>query len=149
MDISQYRLLPDWPDFLKAYKTSIGHEGGYANDPKDNGGETYCGVARKFWPNWAGWQIIDKNKPLKKGQLIADETLNMILLAFYYDNFWIKVGASRIEDKEYAKKQFDRAINLGVSEAIKEAELAINMPVTGKLSDVLIEALNHPDKHLL
>lgn len=37
-------------DFDKAHLEVMGNEGGYANNPVDAGGETYKGIARKFWP---------------------------------------------------------------------------------------------------
>jgi lysozyme family protein len=51
--------------FKTAYALTMGHEGIYSNNPKDRGGETYKGIARKFHPSWEGWKAIDrmKNKP--------------------------------------------------------------------------------------
>lgn len=46
-------------EFKPAFEQTIAHEGGYMNDPDDPGGETYKGVARKYWPKWLGWHIID------------------------------------------------------------------------------------------
>ena len=48
--------------FSEAEKITCKNEGGYANNPSDNGGETYAGIARKFWPNWSGWAKIDAIK---------------------------------------------------------------------------------------
>ena len=28
--------------------------------PEDRGGETYRGIARRAWPKWAGWKIVDR-----------------------------------------------------------------------------------------
>ncbi|MBC7912857.1 MAG: hypothetical protein H7Y07_01930, partial [Pyrinomonadaceae bacterium] len=49
-------------NFDLAYKITMHNEGGYANDPQDNGGETWKGVARNFCPKWAGWVIVDRIK---------------------------------------------------------------------------------------
>ena len=46
-------------DFNKAYKATMGHEGGYVDDPADKGGETYKGIARRYNPGWGGWKQID------------------------------------------------------------------------------------------
>jgi lysozyme family protein len=60
-------------DFNKIYPTIVKYEGYYVNDPRDPGGETYSGVARKFNPNWKGWLIIDKYK-YDNGGYIAKNT---------------------------------------------------------------------------
>jgi len=51
-------------NYLIAIIKVLKSEGGHANDPDDGGGETYRGIARKFWPQWAGWKIIDAAKML-------------------------------------------------------------------------------------
>jgi len=38
-------------NFEDAYERTAQIEGFYVNNPNDNGGETYCGIARKFHPN--------------------------------------------------------------------------------------------------
>ena len=40
--------------FLTAFANTMIHEGGYSVDPGDSGGETYMGISRHHWPDWAG-----------------------------------------------------------------------------------------------
>ena len=49
-------------DFQEAYDILYTHEGDYANDPDDYGGETYKGVSRRYQTTWKGWTIIDELK---------------------------------------------------------------------------------------
>ena len=49
-------------NFQQAFQHTAAAEGGYSNNPKDKGGETYRGIARKYWPDWAGWIIVDEYK---------------------------------------------------------------------------------------
>lgn len=44
------------------FESILKHEGRYANLASDSGGETYCGIARNYQPNWDGWQEIDQAK---------------------------------------------------------------------------------------
>ena len=46
--------------FDEAIKKILDHEGGYVNNPKDKGGETYMGISRKAHPKSKVWSIIDK-----------------------------------------------------------------------------------------
>lgn len=68
-------------------------EGGYVNDPDDRGGETYRGVARKFWGTWKGWDIIDEiqeTRPMKFNEIIKNDDLDLQIAEFYRKNFWRK-----------------------------------------------------------
>lgn len=56
-------------------------EGGYVNDPDDQGGETYCGIARKHHPGWPGWQTVDAAQ--HKDSLGLRESLMPALQAFW------------------------------------------------------------------
>ena len=38
-------------NFDSAFTIILGSEGGYVNDPRDSGGETKYGIAKKFYPN--------------------------------------------------------------------------------------------------
>jgi hypothetical protein len=48
-------------DFSAALSLTLAKEGGYVNNKKVRGGETYCGINRKSHRRWEGWKIIDKN----------------------------------------------------------------------------------------
>lgn len=46
--------------FKDTYALILKWEGvAYENDPDDDGGETFCGITRKFEPSWQGWAMID------------------------------------------------------------------------------------------
>ena len=38
-------------DFATAYAPLAGFEGGWCNVQGDSGGETYAGIARRYWPD--------------------------------------------------------------------------------------------------
>lgn len=113
--------------FESAYKAVKQAEGGYVNHPNDNGGETYAGVARKFHPNWQGWQIIDrlKKQPGFPKSLDSNTELQALKRVFYYDNFWLKIGADRLKSPSFSKYLMDMAVLHGVSSALKLAQESI------------------------
>lgn len=79
-------------------------EGGYVNDPVDPGGETYRGITRKNWPDWAGWEYVEK-RDLRKADEFVDE--------FYLQNFWLASGCDKMSTAA-AICVFDSAVNCGV-----------------------------------
>jgi lysozyme family protein len=136
-------------NFDIAYKKTSGNEGGYANVSGDNGGETYCGISRKFWPNWAGWKIVDANKPLKHNQIIKNPTLESLVKGFYKKEFWDKIEGDKIDNQDVADTLYDFGVNAGTGVSIKQIQKVLGLPVTGKITEDLIEAINNPERMLL
>jgi lysozyme family protein len=116
-------------NYKEAYKVVMGHEGGYANDPDDTGGETWKGVSRKNFPNWRGWHIIDsyRHKPNFPANLSADADLEAAVQEFYKANFWDVLRLDNIKDPKIALEMFDTAVNCGVGTAARYAQIALNV----------------------
>lgn len=72
-------------NFKLAFNFTMQSEGGYVNDPKDLGGETYRGISRRFNPQWSGWSLIDK-KDFKAADAFVEE--------FYFNNYWRNNGCN-------------------------------------------------------
>ena len=79
-------------NFDKALEILLANEGQYANDKEDLGGETYCGISRKFNPSWAGWQIIDKannlypNDDKEFNSYLIDHDISKLFYSSYSSN---------------------------------------------------------------
>lgn len=116
-------------------------EGGYVNDPDDNGGETYLGISRKFNPKWGGWAIIDKEK--KKGlkgitsRLKANHELTDKAKLLYKENYWDILELDDIPNQKIAHQLFDTCVNCGAKVAIDIAQQVTGMSKTGKWSSEL------------
>ncbi len=95
-------------NFDPAYRIVRKHEGYYANDPDDLGGETYAGVARAIHPNWSGWPHVDNYKyvkgPLSNNQQIPG--MEPFVKEFYRQR-WIKSRAGEINNQNVANIYFD------------------------------------------
>lgn len=135
-------------EFLAAHKKTSAYEGGYAKVEGDRGGETYAGISRVSWPSWQGWAIVDAHKPLKHGGKINSPNLQYLINLFYKRNFWDKVAGDAIEDQETAFKLYDFAVTSGHPMSIKQIQKVLGLPVTGKLTDALVAAINKPSKYL-
>jgi lysozyme family protein len=131
-------------NFKIAIDPVLAIEGGWVRDPNDNGGETYRGVARKFWPNWKGWTIVDQYKtfPNFPANLKGLVDLNQLVIDFYDVNFWDKIGGDNIKNQSIADLLVDSAVNEGISAAVKRAENIVGLPKTGIISLLLINKLN-------
>ena len=118
--------------FKQAYNITMKNEGGYVNDVRDLGGETYKGISRVFWPHWEGWKIIDNAK--KTGQSFPDcltlfdyEGLNNEMVPeFYKTNFWNRFVGDKIEHQLIANELFDTGVNMSVSRAVTFLQESLN-----------------------
>ena len=115
-------------NFEPAFQKTMGHEGGYSNDPVDQGGETYRGVARRFHPDWPGWKIIDsqKNNPNFPKILDGNADLQNHVKRFYKDTFWSRFQGDALPDQGLAEELFDTAVNMGVHKAIAFLQQSLN-----------------------
>ncbi len=137
-------------DYNLAYRKILKSEGGYVNDPDDRGGETYKGIARKFWPGWLGWTVIDSlkkagkfpKKPVTPNEIEIDTQLQNEVRMFYYHQFWSKIGGDKIKNQSIAEMLLDAAVNEGIVPAIRRAETITGVKITGKITPELITKLN-------
>jgi len=122
-------------DFYIAFKETIKKEGGYVNDPKDSGGETFMGIARKIHLEWDGWIIVDASKKHIKsdaglsGMLLANECLIELVENLYVKKYWNRIKGFNIEDnlQIIANYLFESAVHIGVRNAIRCLQRALNI----------------------
>lgn len=119
-------------DFAIAYKPVKDFEGQYSNDAADRGGETYCGIARNFFPKWPGWTILDREKRIAGGNiakmkkaLLADGQISKLVDEWYRAEWWDRLGLGVLPQK-LANEIFEQAINLGKGGAGKKVQLMCN-----------------------
>jgi len=134
--------------FLKAMLEVRRSEGFYACDPQDPGGETYMGVARKFFPKWKGWMIVDAVKREHGGKLkvnyrIRNNDLEILVKNFYLKYFWKPLKCDRINNQILQEHLFDCGINLGKKSAVKFIQECCNNTAT-KNQKILVDGLIGP-----
>lgn len=117
-------------DFNEAYKITMSYEGGYADNPNDHGGETWRGIARNFWPNWPGWEIVDHihaQHPANLNQALKDNIqLEPMVMAFYQIEFWDSLSLTAVNYQKIANQLFDISVNMGTAMAARLLQTAIN-----------------------
>lgn len=115
-------------------------EGGYVNDPKDAGGETYKGISRRANPDWAGWSIVDASKRASNNisavgidaALVNNTILKGLVADLYYKKYYVPVMAFKAPER-VIDKMFDTGVNMGPGAAIRLAQSVIGASVDGSI----------------
>jgi len=136
-------------NFAEAIAKTELSEGGYSSNPSDSGGETYRGISRKNWPNWAGWPLIDRAKLMHDISLVQfpDDlqflvNLQALVVSFYRENFWRYDG---LNDQVVADKVFDLSVNVGRVHAVKILQQIVGVNADGAYGPKTEKAANlHP-----
>jgi lysozyme family protein len=115
-------------DFEKAYRKTMGNEGGYTNDPKDLGGETYKGISKIYHPLWDGWDIINRAKQDSNFPYNLDENLELQhnVENFYKAKYWDVNRLDDVRDQTVAEELFDTGVNMGIGRAARFLQIALN-----------------------
>ena len=128
-------------EFEQAFEKMIRNEGGYVLHlvSGDRGGQTYAGIARNFYPDWVGWNLIDRDD-------MENPQLTHMVREFYRENFWDKVQGDKITRRRVAETLFDFAVNAGVRTASKLAQLVVDATPDGIIGPKSLAKLNQADE---
>lgn len=154
-------------EFEAALRLVLAHEGEYACDPADPGGETYRGIARKRHPLWPGWITVDSERGNDRFEerLRDNEVLQSEVAEFYRREFWDRVWGDEIPSQQVANEVFEQAVNLGPARAVEHlqralnalnnratlwADLAVDGWYAGRTHDAVVHCLKRrPERYLL
>ncbi len=129
--------------FEKALAKVLKHEGGYVNHKDDNGGETFRGISRKFYPKSSIWSILDTYED--KDDAMHDEEVTKMVASFYRNYYWLKIKADEIHDPFVASMVFNFAINSGKRAAVKKIQRIVGTKTDGLIGNITLGALNAVD----
>lgn len=143
-------------DFLLAFEKTMGHEGKYAKDPDDSGGETYKGISRRFNPVWEGWKVIDDVKTHSEFPSILNSLpqLQECVKDFYKEYYWDINRLGEFESQAIAEEVFDTGVNMGRNRAAKfiqeslsylnrNEKLFDDLVIDGLIGSATLRALNY------
>lgn len=127
-------------DFIPPFERMLVNEGGMVlHEVKhDRGGQTFAGIARNSWPQWAGWSIIDAG-----GVPHVD-----LVRGFYRSNFWTPMRLDDVASQDIARTLFDFGVNAGVKTSIKLAQVVVGATPDGVIGPKTIAMLNMADPDL-
>ncbi len=122
-------------DFKKAFVKTMQNEGGYINNSKDPGKETYRGITIVSNPKWMGWEIVHKtildlgiqdtldcSKDVRSKidvKLSTIPKLDELVQSIYKEKYWDTLSLDNEPDQLIAEQVFDTAVNFGVETARK------------------------------
>jgi lysozyme family protein len=114
-------------DFETAVAKTIRREGGdtLTDDPDDPGGLTRYGISKRAHP-----EVDPRNLTLEGAKEI------------YRKDYWIPCRGDAIRNQMQAELIFDSAVNMGVNQAIKLAQIATGLEPTGAMDDAALSAVN-------
>ena len=123
-------------DFDIIYEKLIKFEGGYSNDPKDSGGETYKGITRKNYPNNPIWDAIDahKNEYNFMPWLETSEALEKEVYNFYF-KMYKENNIDKLHDFNLKEKLFSSIVNMGKVKASVILQQSFNILKNSKILD--------------
>lgn len=105
----------------------LGHEGGYVNDPRDPGGETQWGIAKRSYPNV-------NIRTLTRPQAIE----------IYRRDFWQRVHGDDLP-AEFSFQALDAAVNHGIGNAVRWMQRAAGVADDGVFGAVTLAAVKARD----
>lgn len=117
-------------DFDAAVTKTIRREGGdtLTDDPDDAGGLTRYGISKRAHP-----EVDPRNLTLEGAREI------------YRKEYWKGVRGDEITHQVKAELLFDSAVNMGVAQAVKLAQIAIDLPADGAMGPTTLATLNEAD----
>lgn len=122
-------------NFELALKALFDREGLYSNDPDDAGGETYRGITRRYFPDWSGWELIEK-----EGVAQHRAVLDGLAGVHYRTHFWNRIRGDELPD-EVGKPLFLAAVLTNPGKAVEWLQRALNAMNAGgvRYKDVQID----------
>lgn len=102
----------------------LSHEGGYVNDPRDPGGETKFGIAKRSYP-----QVDIKN-------LTRDRAIDI-----YRADFWDRVQGDKMP-RAFVFQALDAAVNHGVGNAVRWMQRAAGVADDGLIGPMTLAAIS-------
>ncbi len=118
-------------NFDQAVVKTIAREGGarFTETPGDAGGATKFGISKRAYPQ------------LDIANLTEQQAKDI-----YRADYWNAVHGDDISAQVAAENVFDTAVNMGVSRAVKLAQMALGVqPVDGVAGPQTIQAINNAD----
>lgn len=105
----------------------LSHEGGYVNDPRDPGGETKFGIAKRSYPS------VDIKSLTREAAI-----------TIYRRDFWDRVHGDKLP-RSFAFQALDAAVNHGIGNAVRWLQRAAGVADDGVIGPMTLAAVGRAD----
>jgi lysozyme family protein len=116
--------MSNFPAFVERV---LSHEGGYVNDPRDPGGETKFGIAKRSYTH-----------------LDIKNLTRQHAIEIYRRDFWHRVRGDDLP-RAVAFQALDAAVNHGMGNAVRWLQRAAGVADDGVIGPVTMAAINRAD----
>ena len=117
-------------EFFEIVNHTLEEEGGYVNDPTDQGGETNYGISKRAYPDVDIFNLTE------------DDVIDI-----YWKDYWVRGKCDRVP-KQLQAIYFDMCVNFGITGAIKVLQETArakgsDIKVDGKIGPNTIKAIKN------
>ncbi len=114
--------------FKEAVEKTLGHEGGYVDDPDDPGGPTNWGISTRF--------LIGIGATIDVKDMTRDQAVGL-----YKEHFWDANNYGEFNHQEIAEKVFDSSVNMGAKASHRILQRALRACEQSIIDDGIIGGL--------
>ena len=131
-------------NFDIALKLTLDKEGFFSEDPDDVGGTTLWGLARNMDKTWPGWAIVDSLRSHNDFPKCLKENAQLLHMRHdvYDKKYWQPILGDQIINQEVANDLFDKAVNMGVHQAVVLCQRSLGIQEDGKMGKTTMSILN-------
>jgi Putative secretion activating protein len=116
----------------------LAREGGYVNDPADEGGPTNYGITAKTLADWRG-------RPVTTKDVIA--LTQVEARAIYMDRYVVKPGLHRVDGVDLRASLVDAAVQHGPTQAVRSLQRALGVKEDGEIGEETLAAIKDLGEH--
>lgn len=102
----------------------LGSEGGYVNDPRDPGGETNWGIAKRSYPD------------INIATLTREQAIEI-----YHRDFWLQLGGGTALANSLIFQLLDAGINHGIGNSVRMLQRAVGVLDDGNIGSITLAAI--------
>jgi hypothetical protein len=120
---------------------------GYGRD--NNGYEVVAGINRQYWTKSRVWDIVDSvkdgyNNPKQVNLALIGRKAELLeqVKDFYKRNFWYN-KLEQIEDQQVATWLFDKGVQMGIGQAVKLIQRALDISDDGVFGPATLACINN------
>lgn len=138
-------------DFERAYALVGAPAAGYADGKDGRTGESYCGISRRFYPQWSGWRRVDAARARAgfPASLDRDRYLPGMVERFHKKQYWDRLAGDQLGHQVLAEELYRCAVDQGARRTVRILQQSLNMLRAARQDRALLEVDGLPGEGTL